>query len=256
MPSRRARRRLLRTPRRRFARLGCACALAPGSPTRIGGGPRRQVETRALVKAMGSRLIVGSAHHTNTNAQVERANGVISDTLATVRELLVAAQPGLLLARARAGGQGPQWAVSPAHRPGTSGPTPTSPGSCSLWTVPTRRSGISAITTKHSSRPPSGRWSRPSLVGWLARNTLPDGRRPATSTTSTSLPLPASTAERLERRRFEYIETQADEAAPASALPAPGSPPVLAGNYAADRAGFGAITLHHQGWVLPRLGPG
>jgi hypothetical protein len=30
---------------------------------------------------MGSRLIVGSAYHKNTNAKVERANGVIGDTL-------------------------------------------------------------------------------------------------------------------------------------------------------------------------------
>ena len=36
---------------------------------------------RALVKSMGSCLIVGSAYHKNTNAKVERANGVISDTL-------------------------------------------------------------------------------------------------------------------------------------------------------------------------------
>ena len=36
---------------------------------------------RALVKSMGSGLIVGSAYHKNTNAKVERANGVIGDTL-------------------------------------------------------------------------------------------------------------------------------------------------------------------------------
>ena len=36
---------------------------------------------RAFVKGMGSCLIVGSAYHTNTNAKVERANGVIGDTL-------------------------------------------------------------------------------------------------------------------------------------------------------------------------------
>ena len=30
---------------------------------------------------MGSNLIIGSAYHKNTNAKVERANGVISDTL-------------------------------------------------------------------------------------------------------------------------------------------------------------------------------
>jgi hypothetical protein len=35
----------------------------------------------AFVKGMGSCLIVGSAYHKNTNAKVERANGVISDTL-------------------------------------------------------------------------------------------------------------------------------------------------------------------------------
>ena len=36
---------------------------------------------RAFVKSMGSCLVVGSAYHKNTNAKVERANGVISDTL-------------------------------------------------------------------------------------------------------------------------------------------------------------------------------
>ena len=36
---------------------------------------------RASVKSMGSCLIVGSAYHKNTNAKVERGNGVISDTL-------------------------------------------------------------------------------------------------------------------------------------------------------------------------------
>jgi hypothetical protein len=36
---------------------------------------------RALVKVMGSCPIVGSAYHRNTDAQVERANGVIGDTL-------------------------------------------------------------------------------------------------------------------------------------------------------------------------------
>ena len=36
---------------------------------------------RAFVKSIGSCLIVGSAYHKNTNAKVERANGVISDTL-------------------------------------------------------------------------------------------------------------------------------------------------------------------------------
>jgi len=36
---------------------------------------------RAFVKSMGSCLIVGSAYHKNTNAKVERTNGVISDTL-------------------------------------------------------------------------------------------------------------------------------------------------------------------------------
>ncbi len=36
---------------------------------------------RAFVKSMGSCLIVGSAYHKNTNAKVERANRVISDTL-------------------------------------------------------------------------------------------------------------------------------------------------------------------------------
>ena len=35
----------------------------------------------AVAKSMGSCLIVGSAYHKNTNAKVERANGVISDTL-------------------------------------------------------------------------------------------------------------------------------------------------------------------------------
>ena len=36
---------------------------------------------RAFVKGMGSSLIVGSAYHKDTNAKVERANGVVSDTL-------------------------------------------------------------------------------------------------------------------------------------------------------------------------------
>jgi len=36
---------------------------------------------RAFVKGWGSCLIVGSAYHKNTNAKVERANGVISDVL-------------------------------------------------------------------------------------------------------------------------------------------------------------------------------
>ena len=35
----------------------------------------------AFVKGWGSCLIVGSAYHKNTNAKVERANGVVSDTL-------------------------------------------------------------------------------------------------------------------------------------------------------------------------------
>ena len=39
---------------------------------------------RAFVKSMGSCLIVGSAYHKNTNAKVERANGVIGDTLRAV----------------------------------------------------------------------------------------------------------------------------------------------------------------------------
>ncbi len=37
-------------------------------------------EFLAFVKGWGSCLIVGSAHHKNTNAKVERANGVVSDT--------------------------------------------------------------------------------------------------------------------------------------------------------------------------------
>ena len=36
---------------------------------------------QAFVKSMGSSLIVGSAYHKNINDKVERANGVISDTL-------------------------------------------------------------------------------------------------------------------------------------------------------------------------------
>ncbi len=35
----------------------------------------------AFAKGMGSCLIVGSAYHKNTNAKVERAIGVIGDTL-------------------------------------------------------------------------------------------------------------------------------------------------------------------------------
>ena len=36
---------------------------------------------RAFVKSIGSILIVGSAYHSNTNPKVERADGVIGDTL-------------------------------------------------------------------------------------------------------------------------------------------------------------------------------
>jgi hypothetical protein len=36
---------------------------------------------RDFIKSMGSTVIVGSAYHKNTNAKVERANGVIDDTL-------------------------------------------------------------------------------------------------------------------------------------------------------------------------------
>ncbi len=36
---------------------------------------------QAFIKSMGSCLIVGSAYHKNTNAKVERANGVICDML-------------------------------------------------------------------------------------------------------------------------------------------------------------------------------
>ena len=36
---------------------------------------------RAFVKGMGTCLIVGSVYHKNTNAKVERANGVIGDPL-------------------------------------------------------------------------------------------------------------------------------------------------------------------------------
>ena len=36
---------------------------------------------QAFVKSMGSCLIVGSAYHKNSNAKVQRANSVISDTL-------------------------------------------------------------------------------------------------------------------------------------------------------------------------------
>jgi hypothetical protein len=56
-------------------------------PRRPRGGPRPQVRQRGVPRLsqehamMGSCLIVGSAYHTNTNAKVERANGVISDTL-------------------------------------------------------------------------------------------------------------------------------------------------------------------------------
>jgi hypothetical protein len=37
---------------------------------------------RAFAKGMGSCLIVGLAYHKNTNAKVEQANGIISDTFA------------------------------------------------------------------------------------------------------------------------------------------------------------------------------
>jgi hypothetical protein len=36
---------------------------------------------RAFAKGMGSSLIVGSAYHNNTKAKVERAKGVMGDTL-------------------------------------------------------------------------------------------------------------------------------------------------------------------------------
>ena len=36
---------------------------------------------QAFVKAMGSSLIVGSAYHKNTSSKIERANGVVGDTL-------------------------------------------------------------------------------------------------------------------------------------------------------------------------------
>jgi hypothetical protein len=36
---------------------------------------------RAFVKGWGSSLIVGSAYHKNTNANIEHANGIVSDTL-------------------------------------------------------------------------------------------------------------------------------------------------------------------------------
>ena len=36
---------------------------------------------RALIKIMGSVLVVGSAYHRNINAKVEWASGVICDTL-------------------------------------------------------------------------------------------------------------------------------------------------------------------------------
>jgi hypothetical protein len=39
---------------------------------------------RAFAKGMGSCFIVGSAYHKNTNAKVERANGILSDTLRAV----------------------------------------------------------------------------------------------------------------------------------------------------------------------------
>ena len=35
----------------------------------------------AFVKCMGSSIIVGSVYHKNTNEKVERANGVVGDTL-------------------------------------------------------------------------------------------------------------------------------------------------------------------------------
>ena len=36
---------------------------------------------RAFVKSIGSSLIVGSAYHKNTNAKVNRVNGVIGEKL-------------------------------------------------------------------------------------------------------------------------------------------------------------------------------
>ncbi len=38
----------------------------------------------ALFKGMGSSLIVGWAYHKSTNTKLERANGVIGDTLRAV----------------------------------------------------------------------------------------------------------------------------------------------------------------------------
>ena len=36
---------------------------------------------QAFVRSIGSSLIVGSAYHKNNNDKVERANGVVGDTL-------------------------------------------------------------------------------------------------------------------------------------------------------------------------------
>ena len=48
----------------------------------VGHHPKFTSEVfRAFVKSMGSCLIVGSAYHKNTNAEVERTKGVFSDTL-------------------------------------------------------------------------------------------------------------------------------------------------------------------------------
>ena len=53
-------------------------------PRCAGGRSRSQVHELSVPSVRpghGSSLIVGSAYHKNTNAKVERANGVISDTL-------------------------------------------------------------------------------------------------------------------------------------------------------------------------------
>jgi hypothetical protein len=43
--------------------------------------------SEVFVKSMGLCLIVGSSYHKNTNAKVERANGVINDKLSTYAKM-------------------------------------------------------------------------------------------------------------------------------------------------------------------------
>ena len=78
------RRRRRRTPLRSFATMCRPVRSGTGFPDVLVVDHDAKLTSevfRALVKSMGSCHIVGSAYHKNTNDKVERANGVISDTL-------------------------------------------------------------------------------------------------------------------------------------------------------------------------------